>query len=209
VWIGARVASLGATFGTAFLLFAHLHLTPEQSIAPVVGALFWLVACHGLARASAGGQARRLVVTTTAVAVTLLAATLVELLADDAVLPEAVAALSFLVTLQCFAATMAEITHEGRLPDLCRSWERTGRVLVAVDGATAVLAVAWATNLVERRDDGALRATDVDLAPVGTIGRVVLVVWALVVALGGAHFLASTYRTWTWARMARDAPAAS
>jgi hypothetical protein len=71
---------------------------------------------------------------------------------------------------------------------------------VAVDIAGVGVAVAWATNVVERRDAGRFRVTDVDLAPVGNGGRVVLVLFVVVCAAATAHFVMSAWRSWTWAR---------
>jgi hypothetical protein len=196
-------------WGIAFLAFAHLHLTPEKSVAPVIGALLWLLACYGLVRAQPRGQARRLVVTTTAVVVALVAASVVELIADDALVSETMAAVALLATLQCFAATMAEMSYDLELHGQEMSWALTGRLLVAVDVASVGVAIAWLFNLVERRESGGFRATDVDLAPEIVAGRFVLVVWALVLVAAGAHFLYSTYRTWMWARARHDAPTPS
>jgi hypothetical protein len=58
------------------------------------------------------------------------------------------------------------------------------------------VAVAWATDIVERRSSGAFRVSDVDLAPVGTSGRVLLAVFAVVLAAAAVHFLLSAWRTW-------------
>jgi hypothetical protein len=204
-----RVATVGALWGSAFIALAHVHLAPEKSFAPVLGALLWLLACIALARSRPRGQARRLVVTTAAVVVALLAASIMELVVDNTLVPEVLAAIAFLATLQCFAATMAEVSYDLSLHGLEMSWELTGRFLVAVDVASVAVAVAWATNIVERRPKGWFRVTDVDLAPVNTVGRVALALYAIVLAAGAGAFVLSTLRAWSWSREARGTTARS
>jgi hypothetical protein len=206
---GIRVALAAATWGFLFVAAVHVHLAPEQSVAPVVGALLWLLACAAIARAGPRGQARRLVVTTAAVTLALLTASAVELIADDVLVPEIVAAVAFLATVQCFAATMAEVTNDLRLGAESASWDRTGRFLVVLDVASVVVAVAWVRDVVERRADGAFRVSDVDLAPVGTFGRVVLGAFVTLAVVAAAHFFVSVWRTWAWARRTDEASAPS
>jgi hypothetical protein len=196
---GIRVATAAAMWGFFFIAVAHLHIVPERSLAPVLGAFLWLLACVALARGKPRGEARRLVVTTSAVSVALLAACIVELFADNELVPEVLAAISFLATLQCFAATMAEVSYDVGSHVHEMSWEMTGRILVAVDIASVGVAVAWATNLVERRETGRFRVTDVDLAPVGNAGRVVLGLFVVVGAVAAVHFVTSAWRSWSWA----------
>jgi hypothetical protein len=197
---GIRVATVAAMWGFVFIALTHLHIVPERSLAPVLGATLWLLACLALARGRPRGQARRLVVTTSAVSVALLAACIVELFADNPLVPEILAAISFLATLQCFAAAMAEVSYDvgSHLHEM--SWELTGRILVAVDIVSVGVAAAWATNRVERRPAGRFRVTDVDLAPVGNAGWVVLGLFVVVCALATGSFFWSAWRSWTWAR---------
>jgi hypothetical protein len=197
---GIRVATVAAMWGFFFIALAHLHIAEERSLAPALGAFLWLIACLALARGRPRGQARRLVVTTTAVSVALLAACVVELFADNDLVPEILAAISFLATLQCFAATMAEISYDVGSHVHEMSWEHTGRFLVAVDIASVGVAITWATNIVERREAGRFRVTDVDLAPVGNAGRVVLGLFVVVCALATVSFVMSAWRSWRWAR---------
>src|SRR5262249_46654627 len=156
-----------AFWALAFVAAAQLHLVGEKSIATVLGAIMWLLACVALSRAQPKAQARRLIVLTGAVSLGMLAAALAKLVVDNTLWPEVLTAISFLATLQCFAATLCEIAHDVRAPALERSWITTGRLLVAVDVAAVLVAIAWATNIVERRSRGRFRVTDVDLGPVG------------------------------------------
>jgi hypothetical protein len=206
---GLRIATASALWGSAFLALAHLHVVPEKSLAPVFGAVLWLVACLALARTRPRGQARRLVVTTAAVAVALLAASIIELVIDKPLVPEILAAVALLATMQCFAATMAEISYDLKLHRHEMSWELTGRFLFAVDIASMGVALAWATDLVERRSSGRFRVTDVDLAPVNVAGRACLIAYVAVLAVAGARFALSTGRMFMWARTPEDAPARS
>jgi hypothetical protein len=206
---GIRVATASALWGSVFLALAHLHVVPEKSLAPVFGAVLWLFACLALARARPRGQARRLVVTTAAVAAALLAASIVEMTIDKSLVPEILAAVALLATLQCFAATMAEISYDVGLHRYEMSWELTGRFLFAVDIASAAVAVAWALDVVERRSRGRFRVTDVDLAPVNVTGRLCLIAYAALLLAAGAHFALSTWRAYLWARTAEGAPAPS
>jgi hypothetical protein len=206
---GIRVATAAAFWGLVFVALAQLHIAPEKSLAPTLGAVLWLLACVALARARPRGQARRLVVTTAAVIAAMLAASIMELVVDNALIPEVLGAVAFLAVMQCFAATMAEISYDIGLPRHEMNWERTGRLLVVVDVASLAIAVAWATNLVERRQSGRFRVTDVDLAPVNAAGRIALVVYVLVLATAAGHFVLSTWQAWRWARASHDAPAPS
>jgi hypothetical protein len=169
-----------------------------HSIVPAAGAVLWLLACVALTKARPGGQLRRLVVLTAAVAGALLIATLATAFVHNTLYADVLTSISFLATLQCFAATMAEFAfdlHEGALE---RSWENTGRCLVVVDVAAVLVALAWAANVVERRQSGRFRLTAVGLAPVGTSGQVCLVLFALVLAVGAGAFLWSTWLTYAW-----------
>jgi hypothetical protein len=195
-----RVATAAALWGSVFVALAQLHITPEKSLAPVIGALLWLLACVAFARARLRGRARRLVVTTAAMVVALLVASIMELLVDNTLVPEVLAAIAFLATLQCFAAAMAEISHDRRLHRREQSWELTGRFLLVVDIASVGVAIGWATNVVERRPSGWFRVTDADLAPVNTPGRVCLALYAIILAAGAGHFVLSTCRASSWAR---------
>jgi hypothetical protein len=202
---GIRVATASALWGCGFLALAHTHLTPEKSIAPLIGAALWLLGCVALVRGRPRAQARRLVVTTTAVVVALLVASIMELGAENTLVPEVLAAVAFLATLQCFAATLAEIAFDLRVDRLETTWESTGRFLVVVDAASVVVAAAWAANLVERRQHGAFRVTDIDLAPAGAAGAVLLAVYAAILAVAAGSFVLSAWRTWSWAREPDDA----
>src|SRR3954447_4834022 len=120
---GIRVATAAALWGFVFIALAHLHVAPEKSLAPVLGAVLWLLACLALARGRPRGQARRLVVTNAGVSVALLGATVVELFAGSSLVPEILGAVAFLATLQCFAATMAEISYDVGLHSQEMDWE--------------------------------------------------------------------------------------
>ena len=47
--------------------------------------------------------------------------------------------------------------------------------------------------------------TDVDLAPVGAAGPVLLAVYAPILAVAAGSFVLSAWRTWSWAREPDDA----
>src|SRR5689334_5445503 len=192
---GLRIATTTALWAFAFVAAQQLHLAGEKSGAAVVGALLWLLSCVALARGRPRAQARRLVVLTGAVSLAMFAASVLKLVVDNTLVPELIAAVSFLATLQCFAAAMAEITYDLGDHFLEMSWEFTGRLLVVVDVASVGLAIAWATNVVERRSRGRFRVTDVDLGPIHNLGRVVLGLFVVVLVVAGGHFLMSTWRT--------------
>jgi hypothetical protein len=207
---GIRIAAFAALGGFAFVSLGHLHLVGNTSPVPAVGAVLWLLSCLSIARANPPGQARRLVVMTLAVAAALLTASIVGLLVNNTLYPDVLASLAFLAILQCFAATIAELAYDLHETELERAWETTGRLLVVVDVASVLLALAWAANVVERRSYGRFRLTEVGLAPVGTSGRLCLAVFTIVAAVGGAHFVLSAWRTWSWARRTDEtAPIAS
>ncbi len=190
-------AALG---GFLFVAFGQLHLVPDHSPVPAAGAVLWCCAAVALARSKPRGPARRLVVLTAAVTASLLVASLAASFVDNTLYPDVLASLAFLATLQCFAATLAEIASAVDLPALERAWEITGRLLVVVDAASALFAVAWAANLVERRAAGRFRITAVGLVPLGVSGHVVASIFTLVLAVAGASFAWSAWRTWSWAR---------
>jgi hypothetical protein len=79
------------------------------------------------------------------------------------------------------------------------------RWFLAFDAATMVLATAWVTGLVERRAHGRFRVSDLDLAPVGNAGWVLLVGYGVFAVVVGLLFLVETARMWAWARAADDA----
>jgi hypothetical protein len=192
---GLRIATTAAAWGIVFVAAAQLHIVDEKSIATLVGALLWLVACVALARARPRAQARRFIVLTGAVAGGMLIASIAKLVVDNKLWPEVLTAVAFLATLQCFAAALCEIGHDLGDPKLERTWITTGRLLVVVDIASVLLAVAWALNIVERRSRGRFRVTEVSLGPVGNAGRACLAAFVLVLALVGAHFLYSLWLT--------------
>jgi hypothetical protein len=197
---GLRIATTAAAWGIVFVAAAQLHLVGEKSIASTLGALLWLVACVALARARPRAQARRFIVLTGAVASGMLVASIAKLVVDNTLWPEVLTAIAFLATLQCFAAALCEIGHDLGEPALERTWITTGRLLVVIDIATVLLAIAWATNLVERRSRGRFRVTEVSLGPVGNAGRACLAAFVIVLAVVGAHFLVSLWRTRVVAR---------
>jgi hypothetical protein len=206
---GIRVATAAALWGFAFVACAQLHITPERSVAPVIGAALWLVACVALVPTRPGAKARRLVVATAVGAAVLLAGSAAEVLVDRTLVPEFVAAVGFLATLQCFAATMTELAFDAHDDEREHIWSRAERVLAVVDVASAVVAVAWATNVVERRPRGRFRVTDLDLAPASALGRVVLAVYAVVLAVAATDVVLATVHTWRWAAQRDTAPDAA
>jgi hypothetical protein len=197
---GLRVATTAVAWSIVFAAATQLHVVGEKSLAMVLSALLWLVACGAIARAQPRAQARRFVVLTAAVAAGMLVASIAELVVDNTLWPEVLAAIALLATLQCFAAALCEIGHDVGDPALERTWITTGRLLVVVDVATLLLAVAWAANIVERRTRGRFRVTGVGLGPVGNTGRACLSAFVLVLAVVGAHFLVSLWRTRVFAR---------
>src|SRR5689334_3256904 len=148
---GLRIATTAAAWGIVFVAVAQLHIVGEKSIATVLGALLWLIACVALARARPRAQARRFIVLTAAVSTGMLVASIAKLVVDNTLWPEVLTAITFLATLQCFAAALCEIGHDLGEPGLERTWVTTGRLLVVVDAAAVLLAIAWAANIVERR----------------------------------------------------------
>ena len=192
---GLRIATTAAAWGIVFVAVAQLHIVGEKSIATVLGALLWLVACAALARARPRAQARRYIVLTAALATGMLVASIAIFLVDNTLWPEVLAAITFLATLQCFSAALCEIGHDLGEPALERTWVTTGRLLVVVDVVTVLLTIAWAANLVERRTHGRFRVTQVGLGPVGNAGRACLAAFVLVLAIVGVHFLVSLWRT--------------
>jgi hypothetical protein len=198
---GLRIATTAAAWAIVFVAAAQLHVVDEKSIATLIGALLWLIACVALARARPRAQARRFIVLTGAVAGGMLVASIAKLVVDNRLWPEVLTAIAFLATLQCFAAALCEIGHDVDEPTLERTWITTGRLLVVVDVATVLIAIAWATNIVERRSRGRFRVTEVGLGPVGNQGRACLAAFVLVLAVVGAHFL---YSLWVTRRFSRE-----
>jgi hypothetical protein len=201
---GLRIATTAAAWGLAFVAAAQLHLVDEKSIATVLGALMWLLACVALSRTQPRAQARRLIVMTAAVSLGMLVAAIAKLMVDNTLWPEVLTAIAFLATLQCFAAALCEIGHDAGDAALERTWITTGRLLVVVDVAAVLLAVAWAANIVERRSRGRFRVTDVDLGPVGNAGRACLAAFVVVLAVVGVHFVVSLWRTRVFAHEAPE-----
>jgi hypothetical protein len=192
---GLRIATTAAAWAIVFVAAAQLHIVGEKSIATTLGALLWLTACAALALARPRAQARRFIVLTGTVATGMLVASVAIFVVDNTLWPEVLTAIAFLATLQCFAAALCEIGHDLGEPVLERSWITTGRLLVVVDVATVLIAIAWGTNVVERRSRGRFRVTQVSLTPVGNAGRACLAAFVLVLAVVGAHFLVSLWRT--------------
>ena len=203
-----RISAIAAIWAFLFVAIAQIHVLPENSPTTVIGAVLWLFACTAIGRARPHAQARRLVVLTAATAIAMLAAAIAKFLVENTVVPDVIGAIAFVATLQCYAATLAEVTYDIGRHELEATWEMTGRFLIAVDVVGIATAVAWATQIVERRSRGRFRVSDIDLGPVGNPGRVVLGIVVVVCAAASAVFLLSAWRTWSWSREPDDATTA-